>query len=181
MRKINAYIAGALIIALVLHGLSASYLLVGIGRSGLPLLAVLSLVLLAVRAVLSCILTGRSLVLMKKGGGPYYVWQNRLFWLRRLSGLLILALIWFHFSLFGQRDGDTYVIAEFTGGKLLFHLVFAAAVAVHVLSNIRPLAVTLGWRRVTERTRDIVFVLSVFFLAMVLMAVIYYVRGGPSL
>lgn len=178
MRTFFSYVTAVMIPVLVLHGICASYLLVGIGHTGVPFLAWMSLILILIHAVLGCILTGRTLAGMYHNKSPWYIWQNRLFWARRLSGIAILGLLWIHLGLFGSRQDGVFVVYPFTISRLIVHGVFVAVVFLHVFLNIRPLFVALGVSQVRNRTADCCFVLSILFLAMAVMAVLYYMRGG---
>lgn len=177
MRKIYAYLTAALVFFLLLHGICGSYVLIGVGTTGAPIFAHICEVLLLAHVLLGLFFTCRTLFGMKKNGGPFYLRQNYLFWLRRLSGVAILVFLWGHFTLFGEMQNGEFIIYEFTTAKFLWHLGLLVAAAVHLLTNIRPLYVALGFSGVAKRTADTHFVCAVLFILMTLMAVRYYFVG----
>lgn len=182
MRKIYAYLTAVLVFFLLLHGICGSYVLIGIGKTGAPIFAKISLGLLVIHAAFGLFFTARTLWRQVENGRPFYLWQNRLFWLRRLSGLAILCFLWCHFTLFGEMQGDTYVVHAFTTGRFLLHLGLWLSVSIHVLTNIKPLYVALGFTQVQKRTADTTFVCAVLLVLMLGMAVLYFLGlGGVKL
>ena len=59
---------------------------------------------------------------------------------------------------------------------ILFLIPLAAAVAVHVLTNIKPLMLGLGMRRFREILGDILLILSVLLLLAGAAMIVYYLR-----
>lgn len=174
MRKANAIISLALIILLCIHGILGAMSLYGIGYVTLRPLAWVMLGLLASHIVLSCILTARTIAALRRTGTCYWK-QNRLFWIRRLSGLAILVLLFLHLTVFSTaRTGG--LLHWFHVADLLSQLLFVAAIAVHVLSNLRPLLIALGRNRVRERAANILLALCIFLLFMAGGMLVYFLR-----
>ena len=55
-------------------------------------------------------------------------------------------------------------------------LLLAASLAVHVISNVRPMLISFGIRSLKERSGDILFVLALLLLFMTLSFIVYYIR-----
>ena len=175
MRKWNAVLSLAALLLLVLHGVLGSVLLISGESAAVKLLARAGVTLVAVHAVLGAKHTVDSLLVWKKTGAGYFR-ENRVFWARRISGFAILVLLGFHFGAFGAVVDGVYQLEPFTWGKLAAHLLLAAAFAVHLLTNLRPLSLSLGVRGGRDRLGSVLFVLSVLLLFMAAAFVIYFLQ-----
>lgn len=175
MRKWNAVLSLSALVLLLIHGVLESFLLMGsdsVPPKWLPLLAV---ALLIVHVVVGLKYTIDSLRIWHKTGAGYFQ-ENKLFWTRRISGFVILALVFFHFGAFGSVVDGKYQILVFTGAKLTAHLLLVAAMALHIITNIRPLMVSLGVRGGRSRLGSVLFLLSVLLLFMAAAFIVYYLR-----
>jgi succinate dehydrogenase hydrophobic anchor subunit len=174
MRKLNAIISGLLLLVLLLHGVTGSFVLLGVSNiQGKPL-AMGSVGLTAVHTVLSAILTFRTIRAGMKSG-VWYWRQNGWFWIRRLSGVAVLILIFCHIGLFGGADGGQYRLFEFTTVKLAVQLSFISALSLHVFTNVRPLLASLGVIGYKERRIDLFLIGSVLLLFFIGATVFYYI------
>ena len=72
--------------------------------------------------------------------------------------------------------GEAFRLPWFTGAKLAGQLLMVASLAVHLLTNIRPLTIALGLRGGRKWLGDALFVLSVVLLFAAAAFVIYYLR-----
>lgn len=108
--------------------------------------------------------------------GFAYSKQNALFWTRRVSGLAILILVFFHMGAFGSVEDGLYILTPFTTVKLLTQLLLIAALFVHIFVNVRPLLVSLGVIAYKERRGDLFLILSILLLFMAGSVVVYYIR-----
>lgn len=175
MRKVNTYISLALCLIFLLHLVMGSFMVLGIGHNGGKILALAGLVLLVIHIGCSMISTGQTLRRLGWRNVTLYGWQNRLFWLRRGTGLLILVFLLGHIGLFGTVMDGHYVLFEFTWQKLVIQLLFMTALSVHILTNIRPLFVSLGWHHIAPRSQDVYIIVGVLYLFSILAMAIYYV------
>ena len=175
MRKWNALLSLAALGLLLLHGLLGGSLLIGFSSVPIKLLPRAAAALLLVHAVLGVKYTADSLRVWRRTGAGY--WQeNRLFWVRRLSGFAVLVLLFFHFGAFGTVVDGAFQLLPFTQGKLVLHLLLAASLAVHLLANLRPLMIALGVRTDRKWLGDLLFLLSALLLFMAGAFVVYYLR-----
>ena len=109
MRKLNTILSVLLIVIFLLHGLMGSALLLGIDNSAAKTLARVGVIVLLAHIVIGVILTVKSLHISKDSGDPYLK-ENAVFWARRVSGLAILILLFFHFGVFGAVQNGVYVL-----------------------------------------------------------------------
>ena len=175
MRKWNAIISLLALVLLLLHGLLGSFQLIGAGGTAGRVLAWAAVVLLAIHAVFGIKLTVESLKVWKKTGAGYFR-ENRLFWTRRISGFATLVFLLFHVTAFRTAGEGAVRLVWFTQARLVLHLLLAASLAIHIITNIRPLMLSLGIRGGRKWLGDTLFVLSVLLLFMAAAFVIYYLR-----
>ena len=175
MRKWNAVLSLAALVLLLIHGILGSFLLTGAGSTALKPLAWAAVALIAVHGVLGVKYTVDSILVWKKTGAGYFK-ENRLFWTRRISGFALLVFLLFHLTAFRAAAGEVYRLQWFTGAKLACQLLLVTSLAVHVLTNLRPLTMSLGLRGGRKWLGDALFVLSVVLLFAAAAFVIYYLR-----
>ncbi len=175
MRKWNAVLSLTALVLLLIHGILGSFQLIGLGSTAAKALAWAAAALLAVHAVIGTKYTIDSLRTWKKTGAAYFR-ENRLFWTRRLSGFALLVFLLFHVTAFSSGSGEAYRLQWFTQARLVLQILMAASLAVHIITNIRPLMISLGLRGGRKWLADILFVLSVLLLFMAAAFVVYYLR-----
>lgn len=174
MRKINTKLSLALLIIFVLHGLMGSFMLLGIGSSAGKILAWIGVAVLVAHTAIGIILTIQSFRVSKNTGSSYLK-QNAIFWARRVSGLAILLMLFFHIGLFGGVTDGVFIFFPFTTVKLVTQLLLIASLFTHLLINIRPLLISFGIISSKERRCDIYLVLSVILLFCAGAVIIYYI------
>jgi succinate dehydrogenase hydrophobic anchor subunit len=174
MRKWNAILSVILIAIFLIHGVMGGFLLIGAGKGAGKLLAWIGFALIIVHTVLGAVFTVQT-IKSGKATGKWYLRQNALFWTRRISGVCILVLAFFHFGLFGREADGRYVLFEFTTVRLVAQLLLTAALFTHIFVNIRPLLVSLGVPRHKERRVDLYLIISVVLLFCAGAVIFYYV------
>lgn len=178
MRKWNALLSMGILILFLIHGVMGGFQLMGIIPGGSSLLQVLAWVmaaLIGIHTLIGCILTLRTLRAQKASGAAYFR-ENRLFWARRISGFAIMLTIAGHILVFlGTNDG-VYRLSLFEGPQLALQILLVLAVAVHVITNVRPLLISFGIRGLREYVPDILFVLSVIMVFTAAAFLVYYLR-----
>ena len=179
MRKWNAILSAVILLLFLVHSIAGMFQLAGILSGGKQWLTIMTwgmTILIAVHAVLGCILTAETLRSIKKSGASYYK-ENRLFWLRRISGFAIMLLIGAHIAAFQVKETAGAVRLPFFGGlQLTLQLLLVASVAVHVLTNIKPLMLSLGTVKARHIFTDILVILSVLLAAAGVGFIIYFIR-----
>lgn len=175
MRKINGIIAAVVLVMFVVHGVFGALNMMNIAPIIVKWLSHTMLALIAVHAVISVGLSVRSVRTAIKTKAPYFT-KNRLFWSRRISGLLILALVAFHLTAFGYTKGGVFRLVPFDLFRLVTQILFILSIAVHIITNVKPMLITFGVKRLRPKAGDILFFISAVLLFMTIGFIIYYIR-----
>lgn len=175
MRKANGFIAMAVLVLFLVHGILGALNLMNIAPVVVKALSHTMLSLIVVHAVVSVILTVRSVRAAAKTHAPYFR-QNRLFWARRISGALLLVLVFFHMTAFGYTSGGVFRLVPFDAFRLVTQILFLLSVAVHIITNVKPVLITFGVRKLRPKAGDILFFVSAAMLFMAAGFIIYYIR-----
>ena len=175
MRKWNAILTAAILALFLLHAILGGFQLLGVGNTALKAIAWTATALILAHTILGVKLTADSLRVWKRTGVSYFK-QNKLFWARRVSGLAVMILLAFHVTAFGASNGGAYRLKEFTSLRLAVQLLLVAALALHVLMNVKPMLISFGVKSFRDWVGDVWFVLSVLLLFMAAAFVVYYLR-----
>ena len=175
MRKWNAILTAAILALFLLHAILGGFQLLGVGSTALKAVAWVCMALIAAHTVIGVKLTADSLRVWKKTGVSYFK-QNKLFWARRVSGFAVMLLLAFHVTAFSASNAGAYRLKEFTSFRLAAQLLLVAALALHVLMNVKPMLISFGVKSFREWAGDVWFVLSVLLLFMAAAFIVYYLR-----
>jgi hypothetical protein len=132
-------------------------------------------VMIAVHTVIGIILTIHTLRISKKTGVSYLK-ENALFWIRRISGFVLMLLVSLHLAVFMQTGEGIFRLSYFGISELAGQVLMLFALAVHLLCNIKPISIALGLYGGTGYVRDILLILSTMLGFCALAFVIYYLR-----
>ena len=175
MRKTNGIIAAVVFALFVLHGVLGALNMMNIAPIIVKALSRTMLALIGVHALISIGLSVKAVVTAAKTHVPYFR-QNRLFWARRLSGALIMLLVFFHMTAFGYTSGGVFRLVPFDVFRLITQLLFLLSVALHIITNVKPMLITFGVRKLRPKAGDILFFVSAAMLFMAVGFIIYYIR-----
>ena len=176
MRRINAILTPLILALFLLHAIAGGFQLLGLGQTALKAVGFLCLGLIAVHACIGVKLTVDSILIWRKTGVGYFR-ENRMFWLRRISGFAVLVFLLLHLLAFhGTGDGGGYRLPWFTAGKLIAQLLLILSIGVHGISNLRPSMLSLGAVGLKRWAVDILLVLAVLLLFMGAAFLVYYLR-----
>ena len=175
MRKLNGIIAMIVLALFVVHGVLGALNMMNIATVIVKALSYTMLSLIIVHALISIGLTVSSVRTAVKTNAPYFR-QNRLFWARRISGVLILALIFFHTTAFGYTSGGVFRLVPFDIFRLMTQILFLLSIAVHIITNVKPMLITFGVKKLRPKAGDILFFVSAALLLMAAAFIIYYIR-----
>lgn len=175
MRKINGIIAAVVLALFVIHGVLGALNLMNIAPIIIKWLSYTMLTLIAVHAVISIGLTFSSIRTAAKTKAPYFR-QNRLFWARRISGILIMLLVAFHLTAFGYTEGGVFRLVPFDVFRLVSQILFVLSIAVHIITCVKPMLITFGAKKLKPKAGDILFFVSAALLFMAIGFIIYYIR-----
>lgn len=178
MRKWNAVLSMGILVLFLIHAILGGFQLAGIMPGGSAVLQMIAWVMMA--AIMLHMVIGIRLTVQTWRAGRQakarYWKENKLFWIRRISGFAVMLLILFHVLIFLGKNESGYRLKLFEGAQLTTQLLLVAAVAVHVISNIRPLMIGLGIKSTREYLTDILLILSVLLLFMAAAFILYYLR-----
>lgn len=132
-------------------------------------------VLIFIHAVIGIRLTIDSIRVWRKTGAPYFR-ENTLFWARRISGAAIMILMFFHIFAFSSTVNGVLQLKPFTTAKTITQILFVISIALHVLTNIRPLFIALGARSLRRFQPDILVILSIVLIISIAAFIIYFIR-----
>lgn len=177
MRKVNAVLGVVMIVLFLLHSFIGAGEMIGFIEGGLVLGKVVAFILLGVIAVHVLIgikLTADTLIAMKKSGVGAFR-ENRLFWIRRISGFAIVVFLVAHIIVFlGSYDDGVFVLTPFLVPELITAVLFVASLAVHIITDIKPLMLALGIKSGRELT--VMLFVSAFLLFAAVGFTVYFVR-----
>ncbi len=175
LRMLNTLVAVILMALFLLHGVGNSFGLMGMGMPTSKVLAHVIVALAVIHAVLGIMLTASTFATQREAGATY-VGLNSRFWTVRISGLAIAPLVAFHMLTFLQVGEGAYRLREFAELQLVANACLVLAVAIHVITNVRPMLVGLGIGMPRARAVDFALVFAVLLLLMGVAFVVYYLR-----
>lgn len=138
MKKINTIISLFLTFFVIIHGVLASLLMLGIMKKPLPIPAFICLGLFVIHIILSIILT-LSTVKKAKSSGDVSGIKNKMFIVRRLSGVIMILLLISHLFTYLRPFTGTFPITQ-----LILLLLLIISLVIHIVTNIKPLMESLG-------------------------------------
>lgn len=175
MRKFNAVLTAVIMVFFLVHMILGSFQMMGIGGTVASAISWISAGLVGVHMIIGVKLTVDTLRAQKQAGASYFK-ENKLFWARRISGFAVMVLLFFHFTAFGKYVEGNYRLEFFNTGRLVTQILLVITLAVHIISNVRPMMISFGIRSLKEWIGDILFVLSVLLLFAAAAFVVYYLR-----
>ena len=158
MRKINGIISGVVLALFVLHGVLGALNLMNIAPVIVKALSRTMLALIGVHALISIGLSVKAVVTAA------------------ISGALIMLLVFFHMTAFGYTSGGVFRLVPFDVFRLITQLLFLLSVALHIITNVKPMLITFGVRKLRPKAGDILFFVSAALLFMAVGFIIYYIR-----
>ena len=175
MRKVNAVLSAVILALCLIHGVLGAFRLLGGDNDVAKGLAWAAVVLIVIHAYIGIRLTAQTVRVWKATGVPYFR-QNALFWARRISGFALMILLGLHVTAFGHTTAQGFRLQMFDRMKLMTQILLVLSMAVHVISNVRPMMIGLGIRSLKEHAGEILAVLSVLLFFMAAALVVYYLR-----
>lgn len=178
MRKINAIITMLIIVLFLFHGIAGGFQLAGVINGGNVLMktaAYIMAALILLHTVIGIRLTADTLKAMKRSGVSYFK-ENKLFWLRRISGLAVMVFIMAHIFIFAHNGEGAYRLNEFGGFELMTQILLVVSIALHAVSNAKPALISFGIKSFKEAGLDLAFILAGILIFTGIAFIIYYFR-----
>lgn len=181
MRKCNAILGMGITALFAVHAIAGTFQLSGIipgGSSLMKILAYVLMILIALHVIIGIILTIRSVRTALKAGA-FYFRDNKLFWTRRLSGFALMLFIADHLLVFSNGNRAVIRLSFFGNFQLAMSILLVLALAIHILTCVRPALTGFGFEGRKGRAADLAFVLTVVLLLCAVAFFIYYLRWLP--
>lgn len=175
MRKFNSILTAVIMVLFIVHGFLGALNMLDAAVVITKHMARFMLVLIAVHTVLSCVLTVQAIRTWKVTKAPYFK-ENTLFWARRISGIAIMILLAFHVTAFMSTSSDSFALSFFDGFRLAANILLVVSIAVHVITNVKPVLISFGIRSLRPRAGDILFFLSILLVLFIVGFIVYYIR-----
>ena len=175
MKKFNSVISLLLIIAVLAHGVLASLLMMGWVGNTMPIPAFISLGLLLIHIVLSCILSTKTIKDAVKSGDKYEI-QNKMFIIRRVSGVLMMVFVIAHLVFYFGPQVENFKDTAMSVPQLVLLILLLISLIVHIVTNIRPLMVSLGVTSPTGVRVVLGLLIACALIAMAMAGVAFFLK-----
>lgn len=175
MRKLNMVLVAGMLAAFLAHAIMGSMRLFGGSAAPTAAVAWAALSLAGAHVIITTVLTAQTLHARRRSGAGYFK-DNKLFWVRRLSGFAVIIPLVMHLVIFRSANADIYRLQAFTAGRMISQILLVLAIALHVLTNIRPALISFGVKDGKAFFVDFLLVLSVLLLMFIAAFAVYYVR-----
>ena len=175
LRQLNAVLTILIFVLFFLHGIAGSFRLLDTSVISPAIFARPLVVLCAVHALIGIVLTVDT-VRASRDKGRSYVKLNARFWAARVSGLAIAFLIAAHVIQFmvPTYEGAPRV-SYFGPASMASALGLVAAIVVHVVCNVEPLALSLGISGRKSHLGVVALALSLVLLFMGFAFICYFI------
>ena len=168
-----------IMVLFLIHLIWGSFILIGFAPGGnqiFRIFAYLLMILVVIHTIIGVILTIKT-VLITRRAGVSYKGENRLFYIRRISGFALLIFIGIHVWLLTGITTDTgFRMRLFDMAGLITQLLMVLSLGVHLLCNITPLRIALGIEDKRSFRTDILLVLAVLLFLAGIAFVVYLIR-----
>ena len=177
MRRLNLILVAGMLVSFLVHAIIGSMQLMG-AQSNLRALMIAAdflVAFMAAHVAVSIIFSIRTLKAIKKSGAHYFK-DNILFWVRRISGFLIIIPMIMHLMIFHSPKSEVYRLSAFTAGRLISQILLVASIALHILINVKPALMGFGVKGHRKFAGDIIFVLTILLFIFAIAFFIYFLR-----
>lgn len=87
-------------------------------------------------------------------GSRLHLRENSTFWIKRVTGVAILLMAFYHFSVYtGVEDGE-FVLKEFTAFRMATQIIFVLVIFIHIFVSVKGMLVAGGVVKFRERMWD---------------------------
>ena len=173
MRKINTLLTCLLIVMVLCHVMTGSFMMLGISYVTFKPLAYFTLFLTVIHAVIGIILTVKSLIKARKGNS--YFELNARFWAIRITGVLMIVLLFFHMGMFGAKKYGRFVLNEFTPLRYIATALLVITLLAHIVLGLKPLLTALGVLSEKNRVKSLLVCLAIFFILAFIATTVYFI------
>ena len=179
MRRLNLFLVMGMLVTFLIHGVFGALQIAGGSADAQKTVAWICLGFVAAHGAVTTILTIRTLRARRLSGAGYFK-DNLLFWVRRISGFAVLIPLVMHLFIFRSGNEAAYRLQVFTAGRMISQILLAAALGLHILTNIQPVMIALGLKGRKALALDATLVLSVVLLLFAAAFAVYYLRWAAN-
>ena len=166
LRQLNAILTVLIFVLFLLHGIAGAFRLLEVSGISPALFARALVTLCVIHALIGIILTVDT-VRASRAKGHSYVRLNARFWASRVSGLAIALLIACHVMQFmvPSYEGAPRV-SYFGPASMACSIGLLLSIAIHVICNVEPLAISLGLAAKRSRLSVVALAISLVLAFM---------------
>ena len=178
MRHLNAIITILIMVLFLVHMIWGGLLLIGAASTGgfFLVISFAMVILIILHVIISIKLTLNTIMACKISGVSYWR-ENKIFWLRRISGIAVMIFILSHILIFMGRNVDgVFVLNVFNVMALISQLLLVISLLLHITTNINPLRIALGLRDEGGFRTDMILILQILLVLAGISFVIYFIR-----
>lgn len=175
MRKWNHILARIILALFLLHALMGSLMLLGFSTISFTPLSWLLFGTVILHGILGIISTFQSI---KSGiqSRVWYIKENTAFFIKRISGLLIMILLIFHIQAYTVSVNGQFFLREFTLCKMILQILLILAIFLHLAVSIKSMLIARGTINFKEKTMDWMLILSVMLIFFTIAIIAYYIQ-----
>ena len=177
MRRVNAFVTALLFLLFLVHLIRGGLILIGAVQGGNTLFTIIThsmLTLLMVHVLIGTVLTVQTVMTVRRSG-TFYMKENRMFLIRRISGFALMFFMVSHVMIFsGSNVSGAYRLTLFDAPALISQILLVICLLIHLGCNIRPLGISLGIDGSDGKRTDAVIVLSILLLLGGIAFFVYY-------
>jgi hypothetical protein len=178
LRKINTLLTAGIIVLLLIHGIAGGFQMMGVIPGGSSLVQVLTWVMLGLllaHTLIGIILTVKTFRASLRADASYLK-ENKLFWIRRISGFALMLFVLLHLIVFLQTGSGIFRLHDFGMTQLVGQMLMMISLIIHLLCNIKPIAIALGLHSGKGYGRDVLLILAIVMAFCTAAFVVYYLR-----
>ena len=169
LRQVNAVVAALLVLSFAAHGITNGLYLVGVLDEPMKGIAHIAELFAWIHIFIGIFLTVQGFIASAKSGASYAS-ENRRYIAVRISGILIAVFMLMHIIGFAHAENQR----AFPLPALIVNLLFVAALAVHIICNLRPQLMSLGLE--SSSVKGIAVIAAVLLAAFALAFAITYLQ-----
>ena len=161
MRKCNTIVTVGMIVLFILHVILGSLAMIKAINVAvyMYIIATIMALLVLIHSIIGTILTIKTMIAIKKAGKHYFK-ENKLFWIRRISGFAVFIFMFNHII--------NFVIAfnhgTFSIPILIIQILMVFSLIIHLIGNIKPLTIAMGLTDKEKINTTIVLIISIILL-----------------
>ena len=176
MRKINGKISLILIILIIFHIIMGASQMIGITQLSPEWKKFVSYFMVGLLLIhITCgILLTINPINNSKITKARYLNLNKRFWISRVTGVLIIILGGYHIWFFMAKEEQRLNI--FGELQLFMSLLLVVSILIHVLLNIRPSFISMGFKKFRIFVKDTGVIMIVVFVIAFFAFIMYYLR-----